>query len=374
MAKAILLSSCGSAAFSLIETLVAPADVEDEAITFDIIQTTVLDHLRPKQILHYERHQLHSLFQNTDSISTYLQRLKDQANRCQFGELREDLILSQFIFGLSSQDVRTKLLSTTELSLNAAVQMATLSETVSSAACHSSPATDSSAAVSVVTTTPLSSFERRNSTQRFAVRSKGGKFTCYSCGNEGHIRADCQYRRATCKKCGRQGHISKACRSTISSALTAALDETSSYTDNSNCESNSVVLAISSRIGDLWHESCQVGDAMISFLIDTGSQVTLLPMQLAKSTGLLISPASSQVVRAYGGGGRVHLLGKIQEAKITLNNNTSSGEILVTHDDSKPILGMDFLPNLRLVKECAPPVMCIVRLHSQLPSKIWLQH
>ena len=128
----------GSAAFSLIETLVAPADIEDEAITFDIIQTTILDHLRPKQILHYERHQLHSLFQNTDSISTYLQHLKDQANRCHFGELHKDLILSQFIFSLSSQDVRTKLLSTTELSLNAAVQMVTLSETVLSAAstCH----------------------------------------------------------------------------------------------------------------------------------------------------------------------------------------------------------------------------------------------
>ena len=260
----------------------APADVDDEAITFDIIQTTVLDHLHPKQILHYKRHQLHSLFQNTDSISTYHQHLKDQANRCQFGELHEDLILLQFIFSLSSQDVRTKLLSTTELSLNAAIQMATLSETVSSAACHSSPATDSSAAVSVITTTPLSSSERRNSTQRFAVQSKGGKFTCYSCGNEGNIRADCQYRRASHmqKKCGRQGHISKACRSTISSALTAALDETSSYTDNSNCESNSVVLAISSRIGDLWHESCQVRDTMISFLIVTGSQIMLLPMQL----------------------------------------------------------------------------------------------
>ena len=64
-------------------------------------------------------------------------------------------------------------------------------------------------------------------------------------------------------------------------------------------------------------------------------------MHLAKSTSLLISPAPSQVVRAYGGGGGVHLLGKVQEAEITLNNNTSSGEILVTHD-SKPILGMDF--------------------------------
>ena len=93
---------------------------------------------------------------------------------------------------------------------------------------------------------------------------------------------------------------------------------------------------------------------MISFLIDTGSQVTLIPMQLAKSTGLLISPAPSQVIRAYGEGGRVHLLGKIQEPKITLNNNTSSGEIFVTHNDSKPILGMDFLSNLQLVKECTP--------------------
>ena len=216
--------------------------------------------------------------------------------------MHKDLILSQFIFSLSSQDVHTKLLSTTKLSLNAVVQMATLSETVSSAACHSSPATDSSAAVSVITTTHLSSSECHNSMQRFVVQSKGSKFTCYSCGNKGHIWVDCQYRRATCIKCSQQGHISKACCSTISSALTATLDETSSYTDNSNCESDSIVLAISSHIGDLWHESCQVGDAMISFLINTGSQVTLLPVQLAKSTSLFISPASSRVVCTYDRG------------------------------------------------------------------------
>ena len=62
--KAVLLSSCGQTAFSLIETLIAPADITGPDITLNVVRDAVVNHLCPKRILHYERHLLHSMTQS----------------------------------------------------------------------------------------------------------------------------------------------------------------------------------------------------------------------------------------------------------------------------------------------------------------------
>ena len=94
--KAVLLSSCGQTAFSLIETLIAPANISGPDVTLNVIRDAVVNHLRPKRILHYERHSrcrrespspqnefcitnvhlLHSMTQSSDTVSTFVQRFK----------------------------------------------------------------------------------------------------------------------------------------------------------------------------------------------------------------------------------------------------------------------------------------------------------
>ena len=88
VSKAVLLSSCGAQAFSLIETLLAPIAITDETVTFKAIQTAALAHMRPKKILHFERHILHSMTQKQgEGVASLLQRLKDQVNKCEFAAL-----------------------------------------------------------------------------------------------------------------------------------------------------------------------------------------------------------------------------------------------------------------------------------------------
>ena len=86
----------------------------------------MLLHFRPPRILHYEWHVLHSMMQNTDFVTSFVQRFKDQVNRCDFGALCNELILSQFVFGLSLSSVRSKLLASRELTLDGAIQEALL--------------------------------------------------------------------------------------------------------------------------------------------------------------------------------------------------------------------------------------------------------
>ena len=46
-----------------------------------------------------------------EGVASFLERLKDQVNKCEFAALSDDLTLSQIIFGLSDHSVRAKLLA-----------------------------------------------------------------------------------------------------------------------------------------------------------------------------------------------------------------------------------------------------------------------
>ena len=289
LGKATLLAFCGQPAFALIETLLAPLDVSFDNVTFDQIRDAVLAHFQPRWILHYERHKLHSMSQQNDSVITYVQLLKNQANRCDFGDLRDGLLLSHFIFGLSSQNVNEKLLSAPDLSLNDAVQMALLHESVAAAACSSDTA------VSTIQSGSRAETLSSDVTHCYARKQKSSQSICDSCGGINHKCSDCKFRRATCQLCSKRGHISTVCQTVSSNVLISASDT------KGNSSSDSVILAMSPGAGNLWWESCSIGKTVVCFLVDTGSQVTVLPQSLAIRTGLCIGPAPSQVLRAFGG-------------------------------------------------------------------------
>ena len=177
--------------------------------------------------------------------------------------------------------------------------------------------------------------------------------SCFSCGSTAHQRSTCQFRQAMCHVCGKNGHISTVCH--LSSHTSNVL--TTSNSDHSESDltmaSDGAVLNLVGGKDSLWRELCQIGGTMVDFLIDTGSQVTIFPASSAASTRLPVEPAPSNVLQAYGGG-RVPVISKITNARIDLGNFSHSGCVLVTDDSMKPILSMDFLPSLQIVKECAP--------------------
>ena len=352
VSKAVLLSTCGQAAFALIETLIAPKDITSDDVKFEDIKKVVIDHLRPKRITHYERHLLHSMTQSSDTVSTYLQKLKEQANRCEFGSLREELILSQFIFGLQAHEVKAKLLAQPSLTLNDAVQHALLHESVTAAAGIAEPAIST-------TTTGNSNYNSLRRSFTSASNRPTSFHQCYSCGSKDHRRQQCRFRQATCRICQRRGHISTVCHSkaTTSALCANSNDELAQSTDLptnvSPPEESAVVLSVYTGAVSLWHEECKVGNTVVNFLVDTGSQVTIIPASTANVTGFETSNSIGQAVRAYGGG-RVTITGRIHDACVTLRGHSHVGTILITADDSRPILGMDFLPHLQLVKQCSP--------------------
>ena len=154
-------------------------------------------------------------------------------------------MLSQFIFGLHDWAIRSKLLVMPGLELDAAIQEVLLQESI--------------AAASKRTETTISALQR--------PRRK------HSCGKTDHLRNSCKFCDAECRRCGRKGHISIACRSeSTANAIVEDLSDGSLHARDTK-----MVLRISGADDNLWRESCILFNRSIEFLIDTGSQVTLIP-------------------------------------------------------------------------------------------------
>ena len=92
-----------------------------------------------------------------------------------------------------------------------------------------------------------------------------------------------------------------------------------------------MVLQLYSSKDNLWREICMLFDKPIEFLVDTGSQVTLIPHAAAHDLGVDFSPAEGVEVHAYGGA-LVSILGVIINAKIAFGERSHESRVLITRD------------------------------------------
>uniref|UniRef100_A0A1I8HWR6 ANK_REP_REGION domain-containing protein n=1 Tax=Macrostomum lignano TaxID=282301 RepID=A0A1I8HWR6_9PLAT len=83
-------------------------------------------------------------------------------------------------------------------------------------------------------------------------------------------------------------------------------------------------------------------------LVDTGSQVTVVPDQIDKSSGLELQPVS-QKLRSYGGF-QATVTSVIYGAKLQVIGGKSASENIYVGQDTTAILGMNFIPSLDLVR------------------------
>ena len=90
------------------------------AILFDKFEA----HCKPKKNLVVERHRFLTREQLPgESVDQYVTELRTLAASCEWGDLKDDLICSRIVSGISSRVVRERLLRESDLKLNKAVEI-----------------------------------------------------------------------------------------------------------------------------------------------------------------------------------------------------------------------------------------------------------
>ena len=310
MKKATLLAHCGQEAFQMVVTVVSPKDIDDNSLTYDEIKKVLFSHLEPKVLRHYERFKFFNMKQNDEAIFNYLLALKEQSNRCQFNDMRDDLLLSQFICGLTNETVRNKLLTATSLTLEQAVQQALISEEVAKA----KPSLD------------------RELIQ--VVKRQKNQVQCRFCGRK-HLfgRSHCPANGQKCNNCSKLGHFKAMCQS-----------QSVKQTSKINKVDNADTLYASDSDGDIANLTCKVvscrsinssenkifinvlinGGVHIKMLYDTGAQVTLITQDTHRRLQTPVYSSQSNL-SAFNGS----VISCIGVTKLNLYNNQADRTIII---------------------------------------------
>jgi hypothetical protein len=346
--KAVFLSYCGGECYTLLSNLIFPDTLSDAKYIFSFksnadatkvnLRELLLQHLKPKMIMHYERYKFFHLKQeNFMSTQQFLAMLRKGATTCDFGTLADDLLLTQFVNGICNANLQKKLLTQENLTLDMAIQTALVHEASSIAQCSST--------VAAVKISSTSSASQPSST-----------YVCFACGKSGHFRDKCKFKNAKCGNCGRNGHITVNCRRKTS---TNSLKMESF----NQVDADTVFCSIQNDL-PMYKRVLLLDGKPVNFLVDTGSPVTIVPKKFLQKDKILVN---APIIRCYSGM-PLKILG-ISNACLTYGDHSGDFEIFVIESSSSvPILGCNVLNSFKMI-QIAPIVSKSGHLCAEIITK-----
>ncbi|KRZ77842.1 Transposon Tf2-6 polyprotein [Trichinella papuae] len=263
--RAVLLSSCGSALFKLVESLLSPAKPVERS--FDEIISDLNDHFAPQPSEIVNRHIFYQRKQQPgETVAEFIADLRRLAQGCNFVDL-ETMLRDRLVCGLRDEAVQLRLFAKKVLTFQMAQEEALSAEAACKHACEIRAVNVDSSAPNI----------HHMSSKRQTYKQAN---VCASCGGQ-HNRAFCRFKNAVCRCCQKAGHIERVCKSkqrrskpqAKANAISVADTHQSYLLNRITCRSTpslrSLKLSVSLSIEG---KRCQLE-------VDSGSDVTIISEQ-----------------------------------------------------------------------------------------------
>ena len=297
----------------------------------------------PKKNVTMERHKFNTRTQgSTELIDQFVTDLKNIANDCEFGDIKNDLIRDRIVCGTNSENVKKRLLREDKLTLAKAISICRAEEE------------------------SVRQIQKMNEEQGNTVhvvknkgKSKGAtggarpkeysdkKFQCGKCGLM-HERRKCPAYGKLCHKCSKPHHFAKFCKSKFKKNV-HNLHENSSESDSDDIFVGSINEKCEKKT-EISNNECfvtmDVNGIPVKFKIDTGSQcniITDIVFKKVKAPDSVLRKSTSRLTSYTGD--RLEVLGKT-----TLNCMDRELEFYVTDSRQISLLGFKASQDLGLIK------------------------
>ena len=203
-----LISLIRHKTYKLLRDLVSPEKPQGK--TFKFLTDLLKQQLAPRRIIVSERFHFHRCDQEENqSISDFIAKLCEKASTCNFGPFLNEALRDQFITGVRSCTIQTKLLSA-DIDLSTAISTALANESAHKEAQKIGPEISQSLhEVHVADSQPVHQLQRRHLK---GSHPKSPDKPCYRYGRD-HEQNTCPFKSATCHACKKRGHISTVCKS-----------------------------------------------------------------------------------------------------------------------------------------------------------------
>lgn len=364
---ATLVTLVGETTYDLMCDLCAPDNPETK--TFSELVKTVGDHLEPKRSDIAERHIFRQRRQNGgESLGDYLQVLKHLASTCSFKSTLEENLRDQFVSGLASDDMRSRLFAEPTLTYQRAVELAFALEAADRHA-QASGTGSATATTGPGTAEPvhrLATGRGGGGGTRAAPGHSGGNSAaaagaaasdaqrahqpCWRCG-KGHRAIGCRFRNYSCDACGQKGHLKVMCRRYSRKGETSSSGRDQNYIDSDDdSECGLYNLNVCNNSDRPYNVRARVNGKVIMFELDTGSKLSTINTYFYdehfKQMPLI---ANDLCLHSYNGT-RIEVAGYII-VDVEVGTHTARNlKLFVIKNGGPPLLGRSWLSQLNIDK------------------------
>lgn len=307
----------------------------------------------PKKNVIYERAKFNRRVQSaTESVDSFITALYALAQNCDYGPLNDDLIRDRLVVGLRDMALSEKMQLDNKLTLTKAVNMARQSEAIKKqqsdlrAESHSVKSTMEVDAVMLKYKKPLHGKFKPNMQQKKSGQEpkvQTDKSTCHKCGNRAHSdKGQCPARNVMCHTCSKKGHFQKVCRKATSVNAVGFADK----------QTDGIFLGSVEAGANPWSVDVQIRNRKVSFKIDTGADVSVIPYQtytaiMGPNSEHQLAPTDKPL---FGpGGDRLPVMGVVTETLKKSERHTCQEDLYVVRGLHTPLLGRPAILKLGLV-------------------------
>lgn len=368
----LLITVVGEATYALMCDLCAPKFPEDKK--FDELVKLVTEHLEPQRSEIAERHVFRLRRQRPgESLAKYLQELKHLATTCNFGKCSqcstlEENLRDQFVSGLASDVMRSRIFAEKSIKYKEAVELALALEAAEkhaevSGTAGASTTTGSAGAASGEAGEGLH-YARGQREARPGPRrtARGGAVdasgpgaggasaaadgararACWRCGKP-HAADKCRFKNYTCDECGQKGHLKVMCKRVRGSG--GRQNYVSDESDDGMF--NIQVTAEGNRP---YFVKLTVDDVMIECEMDTGSKISAISEEMySRMFNHKKIRVDNLMLRCYSGT-RIDSLGYI-EVDVRLGDVLrNSLRLYVIRGGARPLLGREWMRALKITQ------------------------
>jgi predicted aspartyl protease len=320
--------------------------------TYADVKTAFDEFYKEKKNLVYERCTFLRRGQlEGESVEVFIAWLYKQAEKCDWGNLRDDLICLVLVIGMRDEKLSVQLQMDSELKLQKAIDTSKQRESVQNQ--QSSIRSNDSAKVEESSRTGRKPGRYKDGKPR--SQNGGARERCERCRLSGHNgkSSTCPALRNTCFVCRERGHFkgSRLCKQKQSKrADVVESDYSSSDDDAAQWLEADYVCAIhdaQSTRNKAIMARCSVNNQRLKFKVDTGSDETIVGDKHAERLGLKLSPTC----RKFQGPGQTALtvLG-VATVSLKHGTRTTNTNVYVIKDQRRPLLGLPAIKKLQLIQ------------------------
>lgn len=351
-------------------------DTEKQTKQVDCYQEVVNKlekYFAPKTNETFERHVFRQMRQKPEEkIDRFMVRLRTQAKRCGFNDQLDQNLRDQLIVGCKSTQLRRKMLSRDNESLDTFIFTARIMESVAEQekmfdeTGKEKPLTDS---------INVNKIDTNNRNSQWKPRAKGrenSSIECSRCGSKGHKSnfEKCPAKGKTCNKCGKVDHFSRKCftRTPMKRKNEENRNENEPPTKVKPEAVRMINQSEKSKAEELEDEYifmirtpkdanqiwCKIGGIETPAIVDSGCKHNIVDRETwndlkAKKVQIVSANKTIDVsFRAYGGHS-LKFVGMF-EATLEVNKRQVTAKFYVADESGKVLLGYDTAMNMGILK------------------------